>query len=58
MQTHVLLLCTFSFLVSVVFALLVKNDPVEQLRFGALLFAGFVGAAVAFGWLMYPFPLS
>ena len=57
MQSHVLLLCTFSFLVAVVFALLVKNDPAEQLRFGALLFAGFVGAAVAFGWLMYPFPL-
>ena len=58
MPNHVLLLCVFSFLVAVVFALLVKNDPGEQLRFGALLFVGFVGAAVAFGWLMYPFPLS
>ena len=58
MQSHVLLLGTFSFLVAVVFALLMKDDPTEQLRFGAWLFAGFVGAAVAFGWLMYPFPLS
>jgi len=58
MQNHVLLLCIFALLVAVVFALLVKSDPAEQLRFGALLFAGFVGAAVAFGWLMYPFPLS
>ena len=57
MQNHALLLCTFAFLVAIVFSLLVKNDPAEQVRFGALLFAGFVGAVVAFGWLMYPFPL-
>jgi len=29
----------------------------DQMRLGALMLAGFVGAAVLLGWLMYPFPL-
>jgi uncharacterized membrane protein len=57
MQSHLLLLALFAFFVSLVFALLVKHDTREQVRFGSLLFLGFVGAAVALGWLMYPFPL-
>jgi len=56
MQSHLLLLTAFAFFVSLVFALLSKDDPKEQLRFGGLLFAGFVAAAVILGWLMYPFP--
>lgn len=56
MQSHFLLLLLFAFFVSVVFALLMKRDTVEQLRFGGLLFAGFIGAALVLGWLMYPFP--
>jgi hypothetical protein len=48
----------FAFFVSLVFALLAKNDPGDQLRFGGLLFAGFLGAAILLGWLMYPFPLA
>ncbi len=57
MQSHLGLLVLFAFFVSLVFALLVKDERREQVRFGALLFAGFVGTAVALGWLMYPFPL-
>lgn len=57
MHSHFLLLVLFSFFVSVVFALLVKPTVPEQMRFGGLLFAGFVGAAIVLGWLMYPFPL-
>ncbi len=56
MQSHFLLLLLFAFFVSVVFALLMKGDTAEQLRFGALLFAGFIGAALMLGWVMYPFP--
>jgi len=56
MQSHLLLLTAFAFFVSLVFALLSKDDPKEQLRFGGLLFAGFVAAAAILGWLMYPFP--
>jgi hypothetical protein len=57
MRSHLLLLIGFAFFVSVVFAVLSKDQPAEQLRFGGLLFAGFVGAAIVIGWLMYPFPL-
>ncbi len=57
MADHLLLLVLFSLFVSVVFATLMRDEPREQLRFGLLLFGGFVLAAVALGWLMYPFPL-
>ena len=56
-HSHILLLVLFAFFVSVVFALLAKNDLTEQIRFGGLLFAGFVAAAIVLGWLMYPFPI-
>jgi hypothetical protein len=58
MDSHFLLLVIFAFFVSLVFAMLTKNDPREQMRFGGLLFAGFLGAALVLGWLMYPFPLA
>lgn len=57
MQSHAVLLAIFAFFVSLVFALLTKDDAREQLRFGGLLFAGFLVAAIVLGWLMYPFPL-
>jgi hypothetical protein len=55
--SHFLLLVLFALLVSVVFAVLVKDEPREQIRFGGLLFAAFVASALVLGWLMYPFPL-
>jgi len=55
-HSHLLLLALFAFFVSFVFALIAKDDPRDQLRFGGLLFAGFVGSAVVLGWVMYPFP--
>ena len=57
MQSHLGLLVLFAFFVSFVFALLVKHDAREQVRFGGMLFLGFVGAALVLGWMMYPFPL-
>lgn len=56
MHSHLLLLVLFAFFVSFVFALIAKDEPGEQLRFGGLLFAGFVGSAIVLGWLMFPFP--
>ena len=56
-QSHFLLLVLFAFFVSIVFALLAKDDFGEQLRLGGKLFAGFLASAVVLGWLMYPFPL-
>ena len=57
MASHFLLLVLFALLVSVVFAVLMKDEPREQVRFGGILFAGFVASALVLGWLMYPFPL-
>jgi prepilin signal peptidase PulO-like enzyme (type II secretory pathway) len=57
MQSHLLLLIVFALFVSLVFAILTKDDVREQLRLGGMLFAGFVVAAIVAGWLMYPFPL-
>lgn len=57
MTSHLGLLVVFAMFVSVVFAALMRDEPKEQLRFGARLFAGFVGAALVLAWLMYPLPL-
>jgi heme A synthase len=57
MSSHLLLLFVFALLVSAVFAALSKDDPRDQLKTGAMMFGGFVAAAVVLGWLMYPLPL-
>jgi heme A synthase len=57
MTSHILLLVLFAALVSSVFAALARDGLRAQLRTGALMFAGFVAAALALGWLMYPLPL-
>ena len=51
------LMVLFAVFVSLVFALLMRDEPKDQFRFGGMLFAGFVAAAVILGWLMYPLPL-
>jgi hypothetical protein len=57
MRSHLLLLALFAFFVSLVFATISKDEPREQLRFGGMMFGGFIAAAIVLGWLMYPFPL-
>ncbi len=57
MRSHFLLLVTFAFFVSLVFSLLSKDQVREQVRFGGMLFGGFIAAAIVLSWLMYPFPL-
>ena len=57
MTSHFLLMVLFAGFVSVVFAALMRDPPREQVRLGAMLFAGFVLAGVVLGWLMYPIPL-
>ena len=55
-RSHFLLLVLFAFFVSLTFALISKDEPKEQLKFGGMMFAGFVATALVLGWLMYPFP--
>jgi len=55
--SHLGLMVVFALFVSTVFASLMRDEPGDQLRFGARLFAGFVGAGIVIGWLLYPLPL-
>jgi hypothetical protein len=57
MQSHLLLLAIFAFFVSLVFAVIAKDNAREQIRLGGLMFAGFLGSAIVLGWLMYRLPL-
>jgi hypothetical protein len=47
----------YAFFVSLVFATVMRDEPRAQLRTGAMMFGGFVAAAVVIGWLMLPLPL-
>ena len=57
MQSHFFLLVVFAFFVSLVFAVIARDDAREQIKLGGLMFAGFIASAIVLGWLMYPFPL-
>jgi hypothetical protein len=57
MQSHFFLLGLFAFFVSLIFAVIAKDDVSGQLQFGGMLFVGFLLSAVVLGWLMYPFPI-
>jgi hypothetical protein len=56
MTSHFALMIIFALFVSIVFATLMRDEPHEQLRLGARLFAGFVGGGILAGWLLYPLP--
>ena len=55
--SHFLYMVAYALLVSIVFATLMKDQRREQIRTGAMMFGGFLAAAVVLGWVMYPFPL-
>ena len=56
-ESHLLLLVLFAFFVSLVFAVIARDDAREQLRLGTRMFAAFVASALVLGWLVYPVPL-
>jgi heme/copper-type cytochrome/quinol oxidase subunit 4 len=55
--SHFLLMALYAFFVSVVFAMLLRDRPREQLKTGAMMFGGFIAAAFVLGWLMFPLPV-
>jgi hypothetical protein len=57
MTSHLGLMVLFSLFVALIFAVLTRDEPRDQLRFGARLVGGFIGAAIVLAWLMYPLPL-
>ena len=54
--SHLVALLVFSFLTSVVFATLMRDDLRSRLRFGLIVFAAFTLSAFVVGWIMAPFP--
>ncbi len=56
MTSHFLLMLLFAFFVALVFAVLMKDQPRDQVRFGVIVFGGFIVSALVLGWLMYPCP--
>ena len=54
--SHFTAVFVFALIVSVVFALIKKSEPREQLRYGAFVFLSFLGVAIVVGWIMFPFP--
>ena len=57
MTSHFWLMVLFALFVSVVFAVLLRDDPREQLKTGGMMLGGFIAVAYVLGWLMYPIPL-
>ncbi|HTM23941.1 MAG TPA: hypothetical protein VL225_02040 [Vicinamibacterales bacterium] len=55
--SHFLLMVLYAFFVSLVFAMLLRDDRREQLKTGAMMLGGFIAVAYVMGWLIYPFPL-
>jgi heme A synthase len=55
--SHFAALVIFAVIVSTVFAIITKNEPREQLRYGVFVFLSFLAVAIVVGWIMYPLPL-
>ena len=56
MTTHFGLLVLFASFVSLVFAVIARDTPRDQVALGLKYFGAFVGAGLLLGWLMYPLP--
>lgn len=56
MRSHFLHMLLYSSIVSTFLALLFREDTRSRLRFAGTLWAVMVVAALAFAYLMYPFP--
>lgn len=52
MTTHLGMMALFAACVSIVFAVLMRDEPREQLRLGGRLFGGFVVGAYVTGWIL------
>jgi hypothetical protein len=55
-HSHFVTLLVFSALVSLVFAMLMREEPPARVRFGLMTFGAFIASAIVVGWLMSPFP--
>ena len=56
-MSHFAAMVLFALFVSIVFSVLMRDAPVEQLRLGLRMFGGLVGGGILVGWLLYALPL-
>ncbi len=56
-MTHFLVMTLFALLVAVVFGIIGRETLQERVRYGAKVFAEFVGVGVALAWVLYFFPM-
>ncbi len=54
--SHFGLLVLFAFFVSLVFAVIGRDRPGDQLTLGLKYFGAFVGVGLLLGWVMFPLP--
>ena len=55
--SHFGFMLLFAFFVSMVFAVIARDEPSEQVKLGARFFGAFIAAGVVLGWLMLLLPL-
>lgn len=55
LESHLLTMIIYAFLVSLVLALIRRSDLKSRLRYGLTLFLIMTLASLAFGWFMYLF---
>ncbi len=55
-MSHLAIMMMFALFLAIVFAVLMRDEPGQQIRLGARIFGGLVGAAILVGWLLYPMP--
>ncbi len=55
LKSHLLSMVLYALLVSIVLALIRRNDKKSRFRYGLTLFLIMVGGAIVFGWFMYLF---
>ncbi len=55
-MSHVAAMIVFALFVSIVFSVLMRDEPADQLRLGLRMFGGLVGGGIIAGWLLYPLP--
>lgn len=51
---HLIAMTLFAGFVAVVFAIISKNTPREQVAYGVKIFFAFMGIGLALAWVMYP----
>jgi hypothetical protein len=54
--SHFGLMLLFAFFVSLVFAVIARDQPAEQLKLGAKFFGGFAAAGIVLGWILLLMP--